>query len=259
MQEYDLSMDADSVSKLNQAFNLIGANKNTFPNTAQAIDEAAEYVQNVWADYLSEKNIPPKGMLHKENVSDFHARVVSDSKRVDAIQEGTSAVEYDMKKTHPYGRKSRVSKNGIPYLIIPFRWQTPTKGGEKGHSFFSSVIPTKIYETKLKAMKLSSTTGLTHPEANYKGQAIDRAEYNWGGRLKDMDDDRMNGMVRMKDVRGSTYFTFRIVSAKSPADKWWYRKKAVPGVDMIGEIEKRSKASVEAIIENGLMADILSK
>ena len=61
----------------------------------------------------------------KKNAA-FDVNIESDSIQAQRIQEGTP--EHDMKTTHPYGNKSRVAKSGpnegVPYLIVPFRWGT---------------------------------------------------------------------------------------------------------------------------------------
>ena len=98
-------------------------------------------------------------------------------------------------------------------------------------------------------------------EANAKGESIQRQGYNWAkfGRLKEDQawDDRSVGMVRMKDIASgrSTYFTFRIISAKSPERSWIYHKDAVPAVDMMGALINTVKNGVDSIISEGVKAD----
>lgn len=108
----------------------------------------------------------------------------------------------------------------------------------------------------MTAMELSETTKNTHFEKNASGIRIKRAEYNWGGRLKEVDDPRMEGMVRMKDVRDSTYFTFRIISAKSAADKWLYHRDGTEGLDILGALANTVKPEVENMIGSGLKSDL---
>jgi hypothetical protein len=164
-----------------------------------------------------------------------------------------------MKTTHPYGKKSRVSKEGIPYLIVPFRWGTPNeKGGARAH--FANFIPVPAFNT-IKALKPSKrlaeydkegniTGGETHFEANYSGEEIERSEYNWGDRSDE--EGNMNGMVRMSGKGG--YFTFRIISANSPQGSWI--RKAVPPVDVVSALERAVRPVVEDVIQAGLEADI---
>lgn len=237
------------------------------PNTIGSFNSAVEKVRNMWTDYLngdeSKLGIKSPDKVTASMIDSIKLRfnnplsaeIYSYHKGLEAIQNGTPDVEYDMKKTHPYGRKSRVSKKGIPYLIIPFRWGTPTKSGTKAHSFFSGMIDTKIYNTNVKNLSMSySRFNKIKYEKNALGEMIMRAGYDWGDRLES-DNERMNGLVRMKDVRGSNYFTFRVISARSPQDKWWYRRKGTPGVDMIGALERAADKILNDTVKAGLEAD----
>ena len=77
-------------------------------------------------------------------------------------------VEYDMKQTHPYGKKSRVSIKGIPYLIIPFRWGTPN-GKDTKRAHFNNVIPQKNYETSVKGLEMSNiNVAKNYFESNFR-------------------------------------------------------------------------------------------
>lgn len=245
------------------------------PNTSKAIQASLQNIQTVWADYLSGDialdgigtNKKPSGKaassLRNYMTGPFAGEVTTNSPEVEKIQTGTKDVEYDMKKTHPYGRKSRVSKKGIPYLIVPFRWGTPSGkknslGEDSGRARFNNTIPLAFYNTVVKGMEASSRTGLTHLEQNYKGENIPRSEYTWKSRIKKSLawSDNSVGMVRMKDVRNSTYFTFRIISAKSPPDSWIYKRKGTDGVDMLGALARTVEEDVCHTIEQGLLADL---
>lgn len=268
MDIINLNFDLSQLKEIQDAIKKFGAaNKDTFPATSASFHNAAEYAQNIWNEYLTggnlegieplEKPINPKNAnLHIVDNGDFESSVVTNSKQVEEIQQGSNPVYYDMKKTHPYGLKSRVNKDGIPYLIIPFRWGTPNGKGTKRR--WNNVIPQKEYDTIVKGMSLSRKKDTTHFEPNAKGTDISRAEYVWKGRLKDVDawDDRSVGMVRMKDIRGSTYFTFRIISAKSPSGSWLYWKDGKNAVDMLGALGRTTKPGIEKIIEAGIKQDL---
>lgn len=212
-----------------------------------------------------------KSIKHRYNddSSGLNATVYSDSKQLEQLTDGTPDVEYDMKKTHPYGRKSRVSAKGIPYLIIPFRWGTPNdKGTKRAH--FNNFISTKQYITNVlpmdKSLVLKRDENNLRYEKNFKGELIERARYSWKDRLSDDDSENFesvngktynnSGMVRMKDVKGSTYFTFRIISANSPEGSWIYKRKGKPGVDMIGALERAVQPEFERRIQNALNIDV---
>jgi hypothetical protein len=197
--------------------------------------------------------------IKSRDLGPFDTEIYSESQHAQRIQDGTP--ELDMKTTHPYGKKSRVSKEGIPYLIIPFRWGTPNGEG-KGRAHFVNFIPVPMF-TEIKKMKTSKrlanydkegniTGGETHFEENYAGDDIERSDYSWGGRHKG--DGNMAGLVRM--AGGGGYFTFRIISAKQlvTSPHSWIRK-AVPPVDVIGALEQAVRPVVDDVIQAGLEAD----
>lgn len=273
MTTYKIEYDLSELKKLSDNFakTVQNAPEAALPNTAIAFQKAAQYVRKMWTGYLMGSQ-PLNGVDYLDGVTsamvrsirdvrkgDFDYSVYSDNRQLEEITQGSKAVEYDMKKTHPYGKKSRVSKKGIPYLIIPFRWGTPNKSGTK-RAHFNNVIPQANYETSVKGLAVSSVDAAKkYFEANFSGENIERQGYNWAknGRLTEDQawDDRSVGMVRMKDVRGSTYFTFRIISAKSPAGSWIYHKDGKTGIDMMAALENTVKPHIDELINNGIQAD----
>ena len=275
MTTYTIEYDLSELKKLNDKFakTIENAPAAALPNTAAAFARASEYVRNMWTSYLSGDQ-PLNGIEFMSGVTssmvrsirsryngDLDYTVYSDSMQLENKVHGSKEVEYDMKKTHPYGKKSRVSKKGIPYLIIPFRWGTPNQKGTK-RAHFNNVIPQKNYETSVKGLEMSNVNiAKNYFESNFKGENIERKGYDWAkfGRLKESQawDDRSVGMVRMKDLASgkSTYFTFRIVSAKSPENSWIYHKAAIPAVDLMGALINTVKPGVDRIISEGVKAD----
>lgn len=283
MTTYTIEYDKAEVRKLAQRFTQ-GMTTAALPNTDAAVDRAAKYIAQQWRGFLtgdvqlSGIDTPDKvtsAMVKsirtqdKTNEFEFHQTIYSDNRQLEQLNNGQKKVEYDMKQTHPYGKKSRVSKKGIPYLIIPFRWGTPTgkkdaNGNEIKRAHFNNVIPQAAYETSVKGLAISRTNELKkYFEANFKGENIERRGYDWAkyGRLTEDQawDDRSVGMVRMIDtaskVRRSTYFTFRIISAKSPENSWIYHKAAKPALNYMPALEAAVRPEVDKIIERGLQAD----
>ena len=273
MTNYTIEYDLTELKNLADQFakTVQNAPEAALPNTANAFRMAAQYVRNMWTGYLSGDQ-PLNGIDFMDGVTsamvrsiraqrngDFDYSILSDNRQLEQKTKGQKEVEYDMKQTHPYGKKSRVSKKGIPYLIIPFRWGTPNQKGTK-RAHFNNFIPQKNYNTSVKGLKMSEVDAAKkYFEANFKGESIARQGYNWAknGRLTEEQawDDRSVGMVRMRDITGSSYFTFRIVSAKSPANSWIYHKDAKPGVDMMGALERTVKPRINQMIEEGIAAD----
>lgn len=281
MITYKIEYDLSELKKLVDNFSktVENAPEAALPNTANAFRRAAQLVHNAWTGYLTGSQ-QLQGIdfldgvtsamvrsIRAEKLGDFHYSISSDNRQLEAKTKGQKEVEFDMKQTHPYGNKSRVSKKGIPYLIIPFRWGTPNQKGKK-RDHFNNFIPQKNYQTSVKGLQLSAVNAAKkYFEANFKGESIERQGYDWAknGRLKEEDAWEVEGkhentyssagMVRMKDVTGSAYFTFRIVSAKSPADSWIYHKDAIPPVDMMGALERTVKPKIDSIINEGIQAD----
>jgi hypothetical protein len=269
--EYDLTELKNLANKFKDTIE--NAPAAALPNTANALAQAAKYVHNMWTGYLTGSQ-PLNGIDFMSGVTsamvrsirsryngDLSYTISSDNRQLEQKVHGSKEVEYDMKQTHPYGKKSRVSKKGIPYLIIPFRWGTPNgKGTKRAH--FNNVIPQASYETSVKGLAMSKVNiDKKYFEANVKGENIERQGYDWAkfGRLTEDQawDDRSIGMVRMKDMASgkSTYFTFRIISAKSPENSWIYHKDAIPAVDMMGALVRTVKPQVDSLLREGVKAD----
>jgi hypothetical protein len=265
MIRFDVTVDPELLRLLQ----LIG-NK-AFPAGKAAFNESAKLIQSQWQGWamgaslqgVSDIRNPSANLARSIKIrrnAPFDVNIETDSKYASQIQDGTD--ELDMKTTHPYGNKSRVSEDGIPYLIVPFRWGTPNaKGGARAH--FKNVIPQPIYNSVLAFnMKFSRRLSVRsdgsqaiHVEKNYRGQPINRSEYEWGDRL--IADGNINGMVRFPDEtrkKGSTFFTFRIISAASPQGSW--NRPADPPVDVVSALEKTTRPAVEEMIQNGLKADV---
>ena len=269
MISFELTFDFNEFEQLSSVFQQFSAD--LFPNSAAVIEKKSKDVAQAWRNFVTRENndldieFPKNSNLNggklaesitaKPDTDIFHWKVSSNSKMMDQLINGSPEVKYDMKQTHTRGRKSRVSAKGIPYLIIPFRWGTPNDKDTKRR--WNNSIPQIQYNTLVKGMKISSTKNTTHIEPNANGEPVVRAEYNWKSRLSSQDawNDRASGMVRMKDKKGSTYWTFRIVSAKSPANSWWYKRPATQGVDIIGALHRRFDAEIESELNNAIVED----
>lgn len=275
MTTYTIEYDLSELKNLSEKFakTIENAPAAALPNTAAAFAQAAKYVHNMWTGYLRGDQ-PLNGIDFMSGVTsamvrsiksryngDLDYTIYSDNMQLEQKTRGTKEVTFDMKEKYPYGKKSRVSKKGIPYLIIPFRWGTPNgKETKRGHSNFNNVIPQASYNTAVKGLKVSSVNELKkYFESNFKGEVIERQGYNWAknGRLTEENawDDRSVGMVKMKDGTKSTYFTFRIISAKSPANSWIYHRPAKPAIDMMGALNRTVKPEIDKMIREGVALD----
>jgi hypothetical protein len=271
MIKVNVAVDSDLLQQLAYRLpSLFGSG--VAPATKQAFNASTRYIQGVWKSWATgeislggNKIKSPSGILSKSidtrKNGPFDTEIFTDSPYMQRIQNGQP--ELDMKTTHPYGPKSRVSKEGIPYLIVPFRWGTPNKqGGARAH--WANFIPHPQFDTikKYKPYKRLAdydkegniTGGETHFEANYAGEDIERSDYN-----KDYDrykgEGNMNGLVRTGGRGG--YFTFRIISAAQlVTSPYSWIRKAVPPVDVVSALENATRPVVEDVIQAGLEADI---
>lgn len=271
MKWIDVSVDSSVLAGLSEAMRIIKTD--VLREVKASVDEAAGLVANTWRDWATgDVALPDVGGIDKpsaeiarsikiDRAGAWQRVIYSDNKEMAKIEEGSPGmdIEYDMKKTHPYGPRSRVTKSGknkgTPYLIVPFRWGTPGQK-DKGRAHFANYIPKAVFNTGIKVSRLTVSQILEtrHTEPNARGQDVERAEYKWGGRVtaKKAWEKNAAGMVRM--ANGSGYFTFRIISAKSPAGSWIYRRKepAKQPLDVTGALVKATQPEVEAIVEDGV-------
>lgn len=268
MELFEIKFSEEDINRLSDEFPP-GFTEAALPELASVVKGTAYSISNAWKKYLNkEQGLEGIEFLEKTNKSmitsvkvrknkDFDYTVYSDSPEMEKATKGTDPVYYDMKKTHPYGKKSR-NKGGVPYLIIPFRWGTPNDKGTKRR--WNNTIPMAQYNTSIKKFDRSMRTSQQRTEKNYKGEDIARSTYSWGDRLGKLEawDDRSAGMVRMKDMNKSTYWTFRVISAKSKPGSWLYWRDGRNGVDIIGALRKTFCKNNEENFVNAMENDLAS-
>lgn len=261
MTRLKIDIDDKELDQLKESFRMIG--EAALPNTLEAFRQSAKHVEGVWKAWVRGEGVvgipfvnehPNAKLANTIRTSfngSFNATISSNSKQMENLVNGTP--EYDMKNdAYLKGKKSRVSKKGLPYLIIPFRWGTPgAKGASRAH--FGNTIQANIYRLVVQFQK-SKRTKNTHIEPNAKGQPIERSEYKWGDRLE-AEGEIYNGMVRMNSGRGSSYFTFRIISASQIGTEKWVRK-ARPGIDITNAVIQATQNNVLKLMEAGIQADL---
>lgn len=276
MIRIDITSDNELLKRLAARMAGTGLDKNSIPATALAFEEVKETIRGMWArwamggelmgiDKIKSPSAKLSASIKTNDLAPFNAEIYSESPHAERIQKGTP--ELDMKTTHPYGPKSRVTKSGpnkgIPYVIIPIRWGTPNgKGGARAH--FTNSIPQKMYDI-VETMEMSRRLNVRkdgsraiHTEGNYWGKPVERSEYEWGGRFRAK--GNIDGMIRMENETQNdkgTYFTFRVISAAQLVTKpnSWIRKAVAP-VDVIGALEKTARPLAENLIERGIKADL---
>lgn len=248
---------------------LVGLEKigsSAFPQTAKMFKMSANLIQYTWKSYALGAPIPgsanrlknPTGKyassIKIRKLGAFDYEIASNSEIAKMLEDGTKT--YDMKKTHPYGVRSRVSKKGDPYLIIPFRHGVP---GSKSYG----PMPEQIYgmiRNYVKSGQIKKSEVITgkSSEPNFYGNMINRARYSWGSRIKGTGLPNLEGMLVMNTStpksNRSEYMTFRIISVNSPAHKWI--QPARPAMGIIGAVVNNTKDIVNSMIEKGLKEDL---
>jgi hypothetical protein len=135
-------------------------------------------------------------------------------------------------------------------------------------------MPTSVHNIVKRFEKTVTTVSADDPDNTKKspnalGEMVGRAQYEWGKRLStarladvaDLDLTqifRMSGMVRAKDDTGKDraggYFTFRVISAKSPPGSWI--KPASPARHVTEGVVRATEKEVNELIEAGVMKDV---
>lgn len=255
-----------------------------FPTAAQAVKGATAAVQSQWKAYAGGKPLPsgdrikrPTGgyaaSINTTPESLWSYRVASKAAVARWLENGTP--ELDMKQTHPYGPRGRVAKKKmkgggiryVPYVIVPFRWATPKSGAHMG---VNNVIPDQVYAairsgvrkgTFKKSVVLDGKTNAS----NFWGDSEARATYAWGDRVKGVGGN-IEGLVAMDGTYGdkgdglkkvrptSTYFTFRVISADSPPDRWI--KPATKPLKIAEQTASFMSDKVSKMVEAGFYADL---
>ena len=265
MVKMEITVDNPILNDLIYLSKKIGGNVG-LPATETAFSMGAKKIADTWRAYAS-KNESIAGVPDMKHASQDYMKgvkvkkeggfsyVISNESSIAPLLEyGTNG--YDMKKTHPYGKKSRVSKKGIPYLIVPFSW------GTVGTVTSFSNTMTESIEDIAKRLKKSRIMEETKIEDNFAGEAIERHTYAWENSISNNDalqgeieDINVIGMVRIaNNARGSTYFTFRVISARSPKNSWI--NKGIPARHVTEGLKKQYMQEIEEEIKKAMEIDI---
>lgn len=251
-----------------------------FPTAASATKLAAAAIQEQWKAYAGGEPLP-SGDKIKRPTGGYAASIGLQSESLWSHTISSSAsvarwLEYgtpevDFKETHPYGQRGRVAKKKIkgvkgayryvPYLIVPFRWATPGAGAHMGPK---NVIPEQIYKMILsgyrkKTFARSIVLDEKTASPNFWGDMEQRNTYQWGSRVQGVGGNieglvSMQGMTKKNGKRESSYFTFRIISADSPASAWI--KPATKALRIAEQTAAYMAPKVSKMVEDAFMADM---
>lgn len=253
---------------------LEAVSRSFMPSTARAFKTSSTLMQYAWKKLAASTLTSSRGNYVKSikvrSLSPFQYEIYTDHPVAEVLEHG--AKEYDMKKTHPFGKKSRVvkedvrrkgqliRKKGDPYLIVPFRHGVPKA--------LRMALPAKVYQElrqliaqggfALSSVKVSPKKS-KKIEPNYRGELIPRAVYQWGSRLQDAPMDHLEGMVVMNVPSGPTetrsqYMTFRVISVNSPAHKWIQPMR--PGHEFVQKVVEATAEPIKDLISRAIAKDL---
>lgn len=115
-------------------------------------------------------------------------------------------------------KRVKRSRDGGRYIIVPFRWRTPA-GYKKSSEVFTGTMSKDIY-------KIVKT----------------------GVRLKGEEYGHMEGMQRYGGSLHGQYFTFRVVSDKTPTSAWQYPE--TPGTPVFEKVRAKVSGLIAATISD---------
>lgn len=237
--------------------------KEVFAHLAYAVNRISEAAQQKWQSYALGAPLPsglaitPRSgtyarSIQTESEGDFRAVVFSNLAYASAIEEGIPA--RDLKAMLFTSNKTRLSKAGKRYLVIPMRWGTP------GTVTFHNVMSQEAYDLwRGGALRSSSIRGrYREPSVNHPGRTVNRFRYLWGSRLGGTSHPHEAGMVRFakQNAKGggahSRYLTFRTLSESS--DGWMV--PPVPGKYPARTVAEQLSPLAEKAFQEAVSRDV---
>lgn len=266
-------IDQTKLAEVIFALESLGSDR--LPNTAEAVKNSTEAVQQRWVDNSDNAFKRPtgayllgieNGLIYPHNNDIYKGAVFNTVPHAAAIEHGMPS--YDMKKALYTSSKVKISKKGKRYLIIPFRHGAPGAGGKSAATLKS--MPGNIYQ-KAKKLPFSVRTGKIR-SANPGGRSL-RGVGDQGRRsqiairsAKNLNKFVMRanpytwksspyaGMIRTP--RGTTggghYMTFRIMHEDSHG---WIHP-GTPPMRLAEKTANEMNQKVKQIINDGFMADL---
>jgi hypothetical protein len=259
------------------ALNAMGVSKG-FEKTKRAFDAYATAIKRSWQNAVG-----PDHKIEMQKHSPFQTTVFSRDPMVGYLEDGMPS--YDMKTTHPFGKKSRLVKprrtgKGLlkmswkckrkdgstyiqnandAYLIIPMQHRTGIANRARAGQVGLNMIYGELLQSKQSSVFAESdvetpaaTSGKRTP--NIWGEMIGRAKYKWGSRLELPPIPELQDLQGMVSMKGGTYLTFRVVSVNSPKDSWIH-----PGIKArkyLAEIMNRNHEQIANIMDTAMKKDM---
>jgi hypothetical protein len=223
-------------------------------NTQRALNVVSRSIATAWGQAVGDRK-----KIKIDSKMPFSKKVYSTDKLVHWLEKGLKS--FDMKRTHPYGAKSRRSKAGHAYLIIPFKHKTKdgkSREGQKSLSDVYQMVRKQMQGGDFQRSFVSDSPAKSDvSQENAFGEQIKRATYRYGTRIEFPDTPEfqdLQGMVVMGGPKQSQFMTFRVVSVNSPADSWIH-----PGItarNYLQNIVESGQGTIGQIIEDALRRDL---
>lgn len=275
-----LSIVPDDPNLTNLIANLNAVGKaGGFRQTQRALGMITTAIARSW-----QSSVGSDHRIEKKRLTPFTHVVFSRDKVVGWMERGLAP--FDMRMTHPKGKKSRIVRPkmrggkmitswkarrkdgtvytvhaGDPYLIVPFRHRTQNQPGEEGQKTLTDVygdVKEQMAQGDFKRSRVKrAAAGSEAVSPNYWRQAVERAQYSWGSRFTFPEQDEfknLQGMVAMGGSKQSQFMTFRVVSVNSPGNAWQH-----PGIKArryLHNILEDGHAKIVGIINDALVRDI---
>lgn len=158
-----------------------------------------------------------KNSIHVRFTSKSSGMVYLDSANwlANALEMGYAS--FDMKTGFLKSEKVKYTKDGDPYLTIPFRFSTPGALGES--SAFSGKLPKDIY-SRVKSLPISRPRLQLKDIPEQYQIPKSRELRNKIQEIKSLSLEDRTSIYEGLERRGGGYMTFRRVSLKSHTDSW---------------------------------------
>jgi hypothetical protein len=236
------------------------------PHTAQAVRAAAELVRWAWIELVGMSDLSPReqaaysaglsdprSVIHPYGGDPLAARVVNVAPTAERLELGFPA--YHLPERIHWGEVGQMSAKGRYYLVIPF-----THGAYRGHkgpvATQARAMPPSVYRVARTLTQRQHLTAGPSRGAGVHAPGMQAyvPQYSRNVRPGYAHAARQERMVRRPGrARGqSQYLTFRTMTEDSPG--WWIPPK--PGAHLIGRAERETAAAVQAMIGEGVRADI---
>jgi hypothetical protein len=224
MTKYNVSIDLSELYEANGAIA-----KAIFGNVATSVKSVAHEGAYKWKDSVNKAKLwsgekkPYIKSINVVSTGDFSAEISSEYEYAAEIENGRPLK--DLKRMLQTSQKTRVSKKGNKYLIIPFRHNVP---GSDAHAMD---MPSSVYasaESLAPSYVLPTMSKNSGLRLSASGHHVKKYSYEWGGRLPEglmpkLKDhhktDIYASMVKFDTstphAKSSSYMTFRVMSEKS--------------------------------------------